>query len=321
MKQRERRYTLYFTALLILPAGLLSVLFLVAGAGCNGGNGVGGIGGMSLSDRLDAAQSIQDPVERCNKFLEIADWCIDGGDLGVGAKNSLNMANKAADDISAKKNADERAAAYIALAHRWRRFGDLGECEDAYEEAEDAVKKIEDPADKTNRMIDIARLKIKLEENDDAVKDLKAAEAELERISGAQERVGLLAWIAYAHVEMKDKDEAKRVMGVAIHLAETEEKASEKSRLYALIGKEQIQSLDENETGMATIKQALEVAHTIEDNPNLLANILIDIAETYKTLEVYDKARSLLREAEELCQGRSECKPALRRIEDLRKEI
>ena len=148
MKRPGLNRTTHFLSLLLLAVGV--------GCSCNGGGDDGGNGAGSLSERLDAAQEIQDPAERGEVLIEIADEYI-AADASLGAKNSLDMAKDAADEINSKKQTAKRAKAYITLADRWRQISEMDECEDAYEEAEDAIKKIEDAAEKSNLLIDLAR--------------------------------------------------------------------------------------------------------------------------------------------------------------------
>lgn len=285
--------------------------------GCNSG---GGRQGASMSERIKDAEEITNPVERSNEFIAIAEVHLDAEDA-LGAKNCLELAALAADEISVQQEPADRANVFVKLADGWHKAKHLDGFEDACKKAKKAARNIEDAVEKSRVFVDLAQLKIKLDEKKDALKDLKTAEEESEKITYGQERVNMLASVAYGYVQLNDTDEASRVMATAIDLAESEQTPSDKARMMAIIGSKQIKTLDDKEAGMATIEKALEVARSIDGNPYLQANVLIDIADVHVRLKNRQNARELLNEAEEVCKGRSECKPALQKIEKLRGKL
>jgi tetratricopeptide (TPR) repeat protein len=287
-------------------------------AGCK--NGSDGKQTIPIYDRLQQARQLEDPLERAEALIQIANEYSEQEDF-LGASNSLNDAVEAADAVELEEKPGDRARVHISLAGAWHTARDNDKCEEAYEEAEDALEKIEEAAEKTNVLIDLALLKAKLEEREDATKDLKAAEESAGQIGDPYEHVDMLAWITYGYVQLENKEEAKRILDAALTLVESQEGPGEKGRLLAVVGREQVITLEDRAAGMATLGKALEVARQIEDNPNLRANVLVDIAENLLKVDDKDQAREALDEGEKLARGRSDAGPVLTKIELLRKQF
>jgi tetratricopeptide (TPR) repeat protein len=297
---------------------LWSIVQIIAVAGCGGGEGGGKT--RSLSNQFDDARKIVDPAERSESLLKVANGYLAAAD-SLGARNSLMLASEAADEISIKKKPAERAFTYIQLSAGWFQARQLEECEDCYKDAAKAIRKIELPVDKVDALIQLGLLKIQVDKKSDAKKHFKQALEETDTISDPLEQVRLLGMLAAGYTKLGDREAAKQTMGSAMRLAQAETNAGKKARLLARIGLEQVRVLEDKNVGLATIEQSRKLAGSIKNNPNRRANILIDIAETYKTLKDYTKARELLNEAETLCRGRSECKPAINRIAKLRRQM
>lgn len=298
-------------------AGLLVLLFMIAPGGCGGTKEKKA---RPLSEQMQDARDLNDPAERSLALLKVASGYLKAAD-DLGASNCLMLATESADDISVRRAATKRALVYIQIADGWQQSGQLQKCEDCYKDAGKAIRKIEDPIDKTDAYTRLGKLKIAIDEPQDAAKDFKKAIDESNAISDLMERVRLLGLVVEGYVDLKNPDEANQIMASIKGLAESEKDPAIKARLLVLIGAQQVQLLHDTQAGIATIEQARRVASGIENNPNQQANVLIDAAATYKDLKKKKEARSLLNEAEALCRGRSECKPAMKRIDKLRDEM
>jgi hypothetical protein len=300
----------------IICGFLLVGTVFVSGCGSDGGGG----GKRSLNEQLQDAQGIQDPAERTQALVDVAKRYVEAADA-MGARDCLRDGAKAAAEIPVEEQAVERAKAHINLAKGWQAAGDKRSCEDAYEEAEDALDNVEDALTGTELLIDLALLKIGVEEQSDAARDLKSAEERSAEIADSFVRVEMLGWVAYGHKQIDDKDEAARVMNSAKALAESQESVGDKARLLSMVGREQISSLDDQETGLATLAAAAEIARGIQDNAYLQASVLVDVAHDYLKAKQAEKTRELLNEAQEVCEGKSECKPVLGKIEEVRGKL
>ncbi|MDH3718356.1 MAG: hypothetical protein OES79_09575 [Planctomycetota bacterium] len=294
---------------------LLVGAVFVSGCGSDGGGGE-----RSLNDQLQEARAVEDPAQRTDALIEVAKKYVKAADT-MGARDCLRDGTKAAEEISVEEQAAERAQAYINLAEGWLAAGDKRSCEDAYEAAEDALDHVDDATTKTERLIDLALLKIKVDDKSDAARDLKSAEERTAEIADSFVRVEMLGWVAYGHNQMDDKDEAGRVMNSAKTLAESQEAPGDKARLLSLVGREQISSLGDQEAGLATLAAAADIARSIQDNAYLQASVLVGVAHDYLKADQKDKTRELLNEAQEICEGRSECKPVMGKIEEVRGKL
>ena len=288
-------------------------------SGCKSSSDDGG-GAVSLYDRMTAAREIADPLDRATALIEVGNIYAAAEDR-TGAKNSLRYATEAADAVNLEAAAADRARVHISLADAWNAAGISDECEDAYEEAEDALDKVDTIADKSDILIRLALLKIKIQEADAAIKDLQAAESLTPQIGDDYEKVTNLAWVSYGYAKMENGDEANRAMAAAMAIADGQQKPGDKARLKAQVGSEQIASLSDREAGLATLADALTIARSIEGNPNLRANVLVDVAETYVKVSDPTTARQILTEAQDLVRGLSEGKPVLRRIDTIRQRL
>ena len=298
-------------------ACLLILLLMVAIGGCGGSSGKKV---RPLSEQMQDARDLPDPAERSLALLKVAGGYLAAAD-DLGASNCLMLATESADEISLRRAATKRASVYIQIADGWHQSGQLEKCKDCYKDADKAIRKIDDPIDKTDAYTKLGKLKITINEPKGAAKDFKKALDESKAISDLIERVRLLGLVVQGYIDLEKQDEANQIMTSAKGLAESEKDPAKKARLLVLIGAQQVQLLDDTQAGIATIEQARQVASGIENNPNQQANILIDAAATYKDLKKKNEARSLLNEAEALCRGRSECKPAMKRIDKLRDQM
>lgn len=306
---------------------LILILAIAITAGCSGcsGDKKGGKSGGKrgpkpvTGDEIAKAEKIENSVDRCKKLVSLAKRCVETDDT-LGAKTCLKSANKAARKISIKLNPNERADAFVQVSKYLYKNRELEKYRDAIKEAVKAIDKIEQPAVKSKVLYDLARARIDADEKEKAVKDLVAAEAETEKVADGQERVRLLArYICYAYfVKLDDKAEAKRVIDVALKVANEAPTPDEQARMLAIVAGRQYKTMKDTEAAQATMDEALKLARSI-GGVNLKANVLIDIAEVYRGAG-WDRSQvnKLLNEAEEMCRGKSECEPALRRIEDMR---
>lgn len=294
---------------------------VVSTIGCSGGDSGGNKGGeKSLYEQLQAARDNPDAVSKADDMIRIANLYVKSADL-QGAKNALNDATEAAEGINAFNFPADRARVHIRLAGAWKAAGKSRECDRAFEEAEDALEKIENAADKTTIFTEIAELQIKLEQPGNAADALKSAEESAEDIEDPYERVDLLAEVAEVYAKMDKSDEASRVLQVAVTLAESQDTPDKKSAMLAVVASKQATALDNKDAGLATLGTALELARSIQDNPNLKANRLVDVARGYKEVGQKAKTREILTEAEDLVRGRSEGQPLLDEIEKLRQGL
>ena len=287
---------------------------------------LGGCGGGTtkkvrpLSEQMNDARALTNPADRSLALLKVADGYLAAAD-DLGARNCLMLASEAADEISLKRAAAQRANIYIQIAAGWHQAGQTQNCEDSYKDASKAIRKISDPVDKTDALTQLGTFKITIDKKSSAAKDFKTALVESDKIEDPMERVRLVGAVAQGYTKLEQPNDAKQIMASALKLGEAEKDPAKKARLLALIGKQQIDFLGDNQAGMETLEKARQVAGSIENNPNKQANALIVIAATYKDLHKKHMARSLLNEAEKLCRGRSECKPAMKRIAKLRDQM
>lgn len=287
---------------------------------------LGGCGGGTtkkvrpLSEQMNDARALTNPANRSLALLKVADGYLAASD-DLGARNCLMLASEAADKISLKRAAAQRANIYIQIAAGWHRAGQIQNCENGYKDASKAIRKISDPVDKTDALTQLGTLKITIDEKSSAAKEFKKAITESNKIEDPMERVRLVGAVAQGYTKLEQPNDAKQIMASALKLGEAEKDPAKKARLLALIGRQQIDFLGDNQAGMETIAKARQVADAIKNNPNKQANVLIAIAATYKDLHQKEMARSLLNEAEKLCRGRSECKPAMKRIAKLRDQM
>ena len=298
-------------------ACLLTLLLMIAIGGCGGSSGKKV---RPLSEQMQEARDLKDPAERSLALLKVANSYLAAAD-DLGASNCLMLATESADEIPIRRSAAKRASVYIQIAAGYYQCGQLQDCKDSYKDADKAIRKIDDAVDKTDAYTQLGKLKITIDEPKDAAKDFKKALDEAKDISDLMERVRLLGLVAQGYVDLENKDEANQIMTSTMGLAESQKDPAKKARLLVLIGAQQVQLLDDTQAGIATIEKARQVASSIENNPNQQANVLIDAAATYKDLKNKNEARSLLNEAETLCRGRSECKPAMKRIAKLRDQM
>ncbi len=298
-------------------ACLLALLLMIAIGGCGGTSGKKA---RPLSEQMQDARDLNDPEERSLALLKVANGYLAAAD-DLGASNCLMLATDSADEISLKRAPAKRASVYIQIAAGFYECGQSQDCRDCYKDAAKAIRKIDDAVDKTGAYTRLGKLKITINEPKSAAKDFKTAIDEAKGMSDPMERVRLLGLVAQGYVDLGNKDEADQIMTSTMGLSESEKDPAKKARLLVLIGTQQIQLLDDTQAGIATIEQAKQVASGIENNPNQQANVLIDAAATYLDLKKKKVARSLLNEAEALCRGRSECKPAMKRIAKLRDQM
>ena len=297
------------------------VLAVAVAAGCQGcRSGSNDNGETSLYDRLEQAREISDPVEKATELIAVGN-AYAKADESQWAVTSLKDAVEAADEINATRQATDRARVHIALAKAWQKVGSTSKCKDAYEETEKIVDKVESPADKTEILIDLASVKIKVDDTKDAKKVLKKAEEACGQIGDPRERASLLTWVAYGFAKSKDKAESARVLESAVQFANGQEKATEKSRLLAIIGRAQITDHGESDAGQANLDKALELARGIDDKEAYAkASALIYIADQFAGAGQKQKALELLSEAKDLVRELAEGKPLLEEIEAKQKK-
>ncbi len=150
---------------------------------------------------------------------------------------------------------------------------------------------------------------------------LAAGTKGVENIEDPVERVRLLGKIARFYVKIGKDQDAKTTIQSALKLAEAEKDAGKKAKLLIQIAEEQMGVLKDRASGMATLDEAQQLADTLTNNPNRQANLMIDIAQVFNATGQKTKARELLDAAEKICRGRSECKPAMKRIGKIREQM
>lgn len=276
---------------------------------------------ISPTAQLAAAKKITDPAERSQAFTQVSLRYLKAADNG-GARSALLLATQSADEIK-KRDAVKRATTYILLSKAWYQVqgNNDDECKDAYRDAEKSVPRIDNPIEKTETLLNLAELKNDIDKQSSAKKHLDAGTKGVEAIEDPVERVRLLGKLARFYVKIGKVQEAKTTIQTALKLAEAENDAGKKATLLIQIAGEQIGSLKDRPSGIATLTEAQTLAGTLKENPNRQANLMIDIAQVYNNTGQKPKARELLDSAEKICRGRSECKPAMKRIEKVRNKM
>ena len=276
---------------------------------------------ISPAAQLAAAKTITDPAERSQAFTEVSLRYLKAADNG-GARSALLLATQSADEIK-KRDAVKRATSYIVLAKAWYQVqgNNDDECKDAYRDAEKSIPRIDNPIEKTETLLNLAELKNDIDKKSSAKKHLDAGTKGVEAIEDPVERVRLLGKLARFYVKIGKDQEAKTTIQSAIKLAEEEKDDGKKATLLIQIAGEQMGSLKDRPSGIATLNEAQTLAGTLKGNPNRQANLMIDIAQVYNNTGQKSKARELLDSAEKICRGRSECKPAMKRIEKVRDKM
>lgn len=276
---------------------------------------------LSPTAQLAQAEKISDPVERSKALTDASFSYLKAADSG-GARSALLLANKATEEIK-KREATQRAAAYIVLSAAWYQTEGTNRdyCKKAYREAEKAVRNIKNPVEKTEALLDLAALKVDIDRKSDAKKHLAAGSAGIDAIDDPVERVRLLGKIARFYVKVGDDSAAKTTIQSAQKLAETDQDKATQAKLLVLIAQEQIEVLKDRTGGEANLEKAQKMADALANKPNQQANLLIDVAQVLLDTGQTSKARKLLDAAEKIARGRSECKPAMNRISKIRGRI
>ena len=300
-------------------SGLILTILLVNLVGCGGGKPKKKQ--LTPSAQLAQAKKIAAPDERSQALTEVSLRYLKAADNG-GARSTLLLATQSADEIK-KRDASKRAATYILLAKAWYQVqgSNKDKCKDAYRDAEKAIERIKNPVEKTEALLNLAELKNDIGKKSSAKKHLDAGTEGVESIEDPVERVRLLGKLARFYVKIGKNQDAASTIGVALKLADDEEDAGKKATLLIQIAGEQMGSLDDRTQGMETLATAQKLSDTLEKNPNRQANLMIDISQVYLDSGQKSKAREILDAAEKICRGRSECKPAMKRIEKTRDKM
>ena len=276
---------------------------------------------LSPAAQLARAKKISAPAERSQALTEAALRYLDAADSG-GAQSALLLATQAAEEIK-KREAVKRAATYTLLAKAWYQAEGTNDdhCKDAYRDAEKSIQRIDKPIEKTEALLNLAELKNDIDKKSSAKKHLDAGAKGVADIEDPVERVRLLGKLARFYVKIGKDQDAKTTIQSALKLAEAEKDAGRKAKLLTQVAEEQIGALKDRASGMATLDAAQQLADTLANNPNRQANLMIDIAQVFNATGQKTKARELLNAAEKICRGRSECKPAMKRIEKNRAQM
>lgn len=182
-------------------ACLLILLLMVAIGGCSGSSGKKV---RPLSEQMQDARDLPDPAERSLALLKVADGYLAAAD-DLGASNCLMLATESADEISLRRAATKRASVYIQIADGWHQSGQLQKCKDCYKDADKAIRKIDDPIDKTDAYTKLGKLKITINEPKGAAKDFKKALDESKAISDLIERVRLLGLVVQGYIDLENR--------------------------------------------------------------------------------------------------------------------
>ena len=276
---------------------------------------------LSPAAQLARAKKISAPAERSQALTEAALRYLNAAD-GGGAQSALLLATQAAEEIK-KREAVKRASTYTLLAKAWYQAEGTNDdhCKDAYRDAERSVQRIDNPIEKTEALLNLAELKNDIDKKSSAKKHLDAGTKGVADIEDPVERVRLLGKLARFYVKIGKDQDAKTTIQSALKLADSEKDAGRKAKLLIQVAEEQIGALKDRASGMATLDAAQQLADTLANNPNRQANLMIDIAQVFNATGQKTKARELLDAAEKICRGRSECKPALKRIEKKRDQM
>ena len=302
---------------------LISILMvsplLINLAGCGGGTTKKKQ--LSPAAQLAQAKKITAPDERSQALTAVALRYLKAADSG-GARSALILAVQSADQIK-KRDASKRAATYILLAGAWYQVegNNKDECKDAYRDAEKSIDRIKNPVEKTEALLDLAELKDNIDKKSSAKEHLDDATEGVQKIEDPVERVRLLGKLARFYVTIGQDQDATTTIGVALQLADDEPDAGKKAALLIRIAGEQMGALDDRPQGIKTLAEARKLVDGLAENPNRKANLMIDIAQVYLDTDQKSKARDLLNAAEKICRGRSECKPAMKRIEKIRAKM
>ena len=276
---------------------------------------------LSPAAQLARAKKISAPAERSQALTEAALRYLNAAD-GGGAQSALLLATQAAEEIK-KREAVKRASTYTLLAKAWYQAEGTNDdhCKDAYRDAERSVQRIDNPIEKTEALLNLAELKNDIDKKSSAKEHLDAGAKGVADIEDPVERVRLLGKLARFYVKIGKDQDAKTTIQSALKLADSEKDAGRKAKLLIQVAEEQIGALKDRASGMATLDAAQQLADTLANNPNRQANLMIDIAQVFNATGQKTKARELLDAAEKICRGRSECKPALKRIEKKRDQM
>ena len=252
---------------------------------------------------VGSRKKIADPAERSQALTEVSLRYLKAADNG-GARSALLLATQSADEIK-KRDAVKRATSYIILAKAWYQVqgNNDDECKDAYRDAEKSIPRIDNPIEKTETLLNLAELKNDIDKKSSAKKHLDAGTKGVEAIKDPVERVRLLGKLARFYVKIGKDQEAKTTIQSAMKLAEEEKDAGKKAVLLIQIAGEQMGSLKDSPSGMATLVEAQTLAGTLKGNPNRQANLMIDIAQVYNNTGQKPKARELLDSAEKSVAG------------------
>lgn len=299
--------------------GLILTILLFNLVGCGGGKPEKKQ--LTPSAQLAQAKKIVAPDERSQALTEVSLRYLKAADNG-GARSTLLLATQSADEIK-KRDASKRAATYILLAKAWYQVqgNNKDECKDAYRDAEKSIERIKNPVEKTEALLNLAELKNEIDKKSSAKKHLDAGTEGVENIEDPVERVRLLGKLARFYVKIGKNQDAASTISAALNLAEDEQDAGKKATLLIQIAGEQMGSLDDRAQGMETLSTAQKLADTLGENPNRQANLMIDVSQVYLASGQKSKAREILDAAEKICRGRSECKPAMKRIEKIRDKM
>ncbi len=276
---------------------------------------------LSPAAQLAQAEKLADPAERSKALTAAALSYLKAADSG-GARSALLQSNKAAEEIK-KREPTQRAAAYILLSAAWYQAEGTNRdhCKDAYRDAEKAVRDIDSPVEKTEALLDLAALKDDIDRKADAKKHLAAGTEGIDAIDDPVERVRLLGKIARFYVKVGDDSAAKQTIQSAQQWAEKDQDKATQAKLLVLIAREKIEVLKDSAGGETDLEAAQKIAAGLSSKPNQQANLLIDVAQVFVDTGKKSQARKLLDEAEKIGRGKSECKPAMNRIEKTRGQL
>lgn len=276
---------------------------------------------LSPAAQMAQSEKIADPAERSKALTAAALSYLKAAD-STGARSALLQSNRAAEEIK-KREPTQRVAAYILLSAAWYQVEGTNRdnCKDAYRAAERAVRDIDSPVEKTEALLDLAALKDDIDRKADAKKHLAAGTEGIDGIDDPVERVRLLGKITRFYVKVGDDSAAKQTIQSAQQWAEKDQNKATQAKLLVLIAREKMEVLKDSAGGETDLETAQKIAAELSSKPNQQANLLIDVAQVFVDTGKKTQARKLLDEAEKIARGKSECKPAMNRIEKTREQL
>ena len=276
--------------------GILT-LFVALAVGC-GGCGDGESSKKKKDSKKNSISALKkkykdDPEKLAEELIKAAKKAQKGKDLPK-AEEAIEAAVKAAGKI--RKN-ETKAKVYTDLAAGQIYVGEKSVAKKSIDKALGAIDGIEDPEIQAGLLIDLAEMLGDNEREDDAKDHLATAEEMVEKIEIVDGKILVLSKVAATFAELKDKDEAKRVVDSAMKVAAGMEKPLKQATAMAEIAAAQDEYDDK--AAEKTFDEAIKIAKSIEKDYTQ-ANAMYNIADKMADAGEKKSARKLLAEAQDL---------------------